>query len=176
VSRWKEHASAVSVTGACVFATVTGATAVFAGAWWGQHHGPVVVRYAPRPAGPARAHAARAGGAVRGTVPQPVPGAGGTGIRAQPDSKVGRASAASPPHPAAVRGRIVKQAAGPASAPSAGPPTDSVPASPTVAGTGPASSPAGPPASATPPAPSAAPGAAVRSGTPARPNGMTAGG
>jgi hypothetical protein len=176
VSRWKEHASAVSVTGACVFATVTGAAAVFAGAWWGQHHGPVVVRYAPGPAGPSRAHAARAGGAVPGTGPQqPAPGAG-TWITARPDSKVGRSSAASSPHPAASPGRMVKQAAGLASAPSAGPPADSGPASPTVAGTGPASSPAGPPASATPPASPATPGAAAGSGAPARPNGMTAGG
>lgn len=178
VSRWREHASAASVTGACVFATVTGAAAVFAGAWWGQHHGPVVVRYAPGPAGTSRAHAARAGGPEPGTVPQqqPLPGAGGSGIRAQPDSRVGRALGASPPHPAAAPGRMVKQGAGPASAPSAAPPTGPVPASPTVAGTAPASSPAGPPASATPPASPGPPGAAAASGAPVRPNAMTVSG
>jgi hypothetical protein len=159
VNRWKERASAVSVTGACVFAMVTGASAVFVGAWWGQHHGPVVVRYAPGPAGPSRGHPARAGDALPGAPPQqPAPGAGGTGISAQPDSKVRGAATAAPHHPAAAPGRTAGPAAGPGS-PSAAPPTDPVPASPSVAGTGTASSPAGPPAPTTPPASPAGPGA-----------------
>ena len=37
---YKTRASAASVAGACVFAVVSGAGAVFAGDWWGQHHGP----------------------------------------------------------------------------------------------------------------------------------------
>jgi hypothetical protein len=49
VSTWRARASAASVAGACVFATATGAGAVFVGDWWGQHHGPVVVEYANGP-------------------------------------------------------------------------------------------------------------------------------
>ncbi len=52
---WKTRASAASVTGACVFALVAGAGAVFAGDWWGQHHGPVVVQFINGPAGDAQA-------------------------------------------------------------------------------------------------------------------------
>jgi hypothetical protein len=39
-----------SLTGACVFAVVTGAGAVFVGDWWGQHHGPVVTVFVTAPA------------------------------------------------------------------------------------------------------------------------------
>jgi hypothetical protein len=177
MNRWKEHASAASVTGACVFAMVTGASAVFAGAWWGQHHGPVVVRYAPGPAGTSRGHAARAGDVPPGAAPQqPAPGAGGSGISAEPESKVRGASAVAPNHPAAAAaaaGRMAKgpvgpvgrvrpvgptRPTGPGSPSRAAPPTSPVPASPTVAGTGTASAPAGPPtttAPASPPAPGA---------------------
>ena len=42
---WRARASAASITGACIFAVVTGAGAVFVGDWWGQHHGPVVTVY-----------------------------------------------------------------------------------------------------------------------------------
>ena len=58
---WKTRASAVSVAGACVFALVTGAGAVFAGDWWGQHHGPVVVQFINGPAGDSQAKQSHAG-------------------------------------------------------------------------------------------------------------------
>ena len=74
---WKTRASAASVTGACVFALVTGAGAVFAGDWWGQHHGPVVVQFINGPAGDAQAkqshagrvHARRSPALTKSTVP-----------------------------------------------------------------------------------------------------------
>jgi hypothetical protein len=58
---WKSRASTASVTGACVFALVTGAGAVFAGDWWGQHHGPVVVQFINGPAGDTQAKQTHAG-------------------------------------------------------------------------------------------------------------------
>ncbi len=61
MGNWKTRASAASVTGACVFALATGAGAVFAGDWWGQHHGPVVVQFINGPAGDAKAKQSHAG-------------------------------------------------------------------------------------------------------------------
>ena len=61
MSTWKSRASTASVTGACVFALVAGAGAVFAGDWWGQHHGPVVVQFINGPAGDTQAKQTHAG-------------------------------------------------------------------------------------------------------------------
>jgi hypothetical protein len=61
MGNWKARASAASVIGACVFALLTGAGAVFAGDWWGQHHGPVVVQFINGPAGDAKAKQSDAG-------------------------------------------------------------------------------------------------------------------
>jgi len=83
---WKTRASAVSVTGACVFALVTGAGAVFAGDWWGQHHGPVVVQFINGPAGDSQAKQSHAGRVharrSRGLTKSPVP--------AEPESDVNK--------------------------------------------------------------------------------------
>jgi hypothetical protein len=51
---WHVRASAASITGACVFAVVTGAGAVFVGDWWGSsHHSTVVTQFVTAPASPA---------------------------------------------------------------------------------------------------------------------------
>jgi hypothetical protein len=95
VSTWKTRVSAVSVVGACGFALVSGAGAVFVGDWWGQHHGPVVVEFVNGPAdgsrvgaspaaadrGPARTGARTGEPATRASVP------------AEPDSDTGRSRA-----------------------------------------------------------------------------------
>jgi hypothetical protein len=49
---WQARASTASITGACVFAVVTGAGAVFVGDWWGSHHAPVVTEFVTTPASP----------------------------------------------------------------------------------------------------------------------------
>jgi hypothetical protein len=60
--------STASLAGACAFAVVTGAGAVFVGDWWGQHHGPVVVQYVGPSNSSARpSHAAEA---VRPSAPK----------------------------------------------------------------------------------------------------------
>jgi hypothetical protein len=51
---WHVRASAASITGACVFAVVTGAGAVFVGDWWGSsHHSTVITQFVTAPASPA---------------------------------------------------------------------------------------------------------------------------
>jgi hypothetical protein len=58
---WRTRASAASITGACVFALVTGAGAVFLGDWVGSHHGTVVTKFVTTPASPAHSgHSAAA--------------------------------------------------------------------------------------------------------------------
>jgi hypothetical protein len=48
-----------------VFAVLTGAGAVFAGDWWGQHHGPVVTVFVTPPASASRASHTTVAGSPR---------------------------------------------------------------------------------------------------------------
>ena len=98
---WKTRASAASVTGACVFAVVAGAGAVFAGDWWGQHHGPVVVQFINGPAGDSQAKQSHAG-PVRA---RRSPALTKSAVPAEPESDVNKpnpqTSQVSPPPPRA---------------------------------------------------------------------------
>ena len=90
VSTFRTRASAASIAGACVFAVVSGAGAVFAGDWWGQHHGPVVIQFVNGPGGGTHAGTSRA--AVKVTAPAPTSPATATAAApAEPDSNVSRA-------------------------------------------------------------------------------------
>jgi hypothetical protein len=107
---WHTRASAASITGACVFAVVTGAGAVFVGDWYGSsHHGTVVTEFVTTPA------SARPGSESAVARPAP-PAATGrhagrpAGSEVQADARTARVAGTSPPGP----GRHAKKVAAPA--------------------------------------------------------------
>ena len=101
---WHVRASAASITGACVFAVVTGAGAVFVGDWWGSsHHSTVVTQFVTAPASPAHgSHPAVARSAPPAQTGHHT-GDGTTRTQAQADAqtaRVARSTPAAPAHPA----------------------------------------------------------------------------
>jgi hypothetical protein len=105
---WHIRASAASITGACVFAVVTGAGAVFVGDWWGSnHHSTVITQFVTAPASPA--HGSHP--AVARSAPPAVAGhhtsGGTTRSQARADAQtvqVARSTAARPPRKPAAAG------------------------------------------------------------------------
>jgi hypothetical protein len=101
---WHIRASAASITGACVFAVVTGAGAVFVGDWWGSsHHSTVVTQFVTAPASPAHgSHPA----VTRSARPAPAGhhtsgGPGRSQVQADAQTaQVARSAPAAPAHPA----------------------------------------------------------------------------
>ena len=98
------RASAASITGACVFAVVTGAGAVFVGDWWGSsHHSTVVTQFVTAPASPAHgSHPAPARSAPPAGAGHHTSG-GAAWSQAQADAQtaqVARSTPAAPAHPA----------------------------------------------------------------------------
>ena len=101
---WQVRASAASITGACVFAVVTGAGAVFVGDWWGSsHHSTVVTQFVTAPASPAHgSHPAVTRSAPPAQTGHHTSG-GTTGTQVQADAQtaqVARSTPAAPAHPA----------------------------------------------------------------------------
>jgi len=107
---WHTRASAASITGACVFAVVTGAGAVFLGDWYGSsHHSTVVTEFVTTPA------SARPGGQSAVARPAPPVATGRharrpAGSEVQADARTARVARSVPPAP----GRHAKKAAAPA--------------------------------------------------------------
>lgn len=97
---WHVRASAASITGACVFAVVTGAGAVFVGDWWGSsHHSTVVTQFVTTPASPA--HGSHP--AVARPAPPAVAGhhtSGGGTARSQADAQTASVAGPAPAAPA----------------------------------------------------------------------------
>jgi hypothetical protein len=101
---WQVRASAASITGACVFAVVTGAGAVFVGDWWGSsHHSTVVTQFVTAPASPAHgSHPAVTRSAPPAQTGHHTSG-GPTRTQVQADAQtaqVARSTPAAPAHPA----------------------------------------------------------------------------
>ena len=161
---WHVRASAASITGACVFAVVTGAGAVFVGDWWGSsHHSTVVTQFVTAPASPAHgghravARSAPPAGAGNHT-------SGGARSQAQADAQtaqVARSTPAAPAHPAhpARQAAAVSGSKGQGQGNGHNPNGGQGPGGPD-----PTSSPAPPTASASTPAPSVTPTAGTAGG------------
>ena len=101
MSSWHVRASAASITGACVFAVVTGAGAVFVGDWWGSsHHSTVVTQFVTAPASPAHgSHPAVARSAPPAGAGHHTSG-GAARSQAQADAQTAQVARSTPAHPA----------------------------------------------------------------------------
>ena len=170
---WHVRASAASITGACVFAVVTGAGAVFVGDWWGStHHSTVVTQFVTAPASPAHSRPPTAARSVSPAVAGPHRG-GATRNQAQADARTVRKAGSVPgaPAPAATKAGGGPDGPGPASGPGNGQGGNGAQGQGDGPGNGqgpggpdPTSAPATPPAGASGPAPSATPTAGTANG------------
>ena len=174
---WHVRASAASITGACVFAVVTGAGAVFVGDWWGStHHSTVVTQFVTAAASPAHSRPPTAARPVSPAVAGPHRG-GATRNQAQADARTVRKAGSVPgaPAPAATKAGGGPDGPGLASGPASGPGNgqggngaqgqgDGPGNGQGPGGPDPTSAPATPPAGASGPAPSATPTAGTANG------------
>jgi hypothetical protein len=164
---WHVRASAASITGACVFAVVTGAGAVFVGDWWGSsHHRTVVTQFVTAPASPAHgshravARSAPPAGAGNHT-------SGGARSQAQADAQTAQVARSTPAAPAAPAhpAHPARQAAAVSGSKGQGQGNGHNPnGGQGPGGPDPTSSPAPPTASASTPAPSVTPTAGTAGG------------
>ena len=103
---WPARASAASITGACVFAVVTGAGAVFVGDWWGSsHHNVVVTQFVTTPASPGHTSHPAPARSTRPAVTRHHTSGGRTGSQAQADAQTVRVAGSAPAAPAHPAGK-----------------------------------------------------------------------
>ncbi|HWG15052.1 MAG TPA: hypothetical protein VG268_17420 [Streptosporangiaceae bacterium] len=160
---WRTRASAASITGACVFAVVIGAGAVFVGDWVGSHHGTVVTEFVTTPASPV--HSGRSA-AARSVPPAATVHRTGAATQGgvQADAQTAHVAKASPT--AREHRSTAPAARAPAgTAPARTAPARTAPARTAPATVGPASPSATPTASGAGPAPSSTPSSTDSPGT-----------
>src|ERR1700761_5935356 len=132
---WHARASAASITGACVFAVVTGAGAVFVGDWYGSsHHGTVVTEFVTTPA--SAPHGSNP--AVARSAPPAATGRharGPAGSQVQADARTARVAGSSPRAPGRHANTVAAPVADDNSLGSQGPGPGSGRGSPSATGT-----------------------------------------